>query len=147
MTVYEYAKRTVYEGVFDSRQLEITDFFELITYLSMKKFKILLENPYIWDFSIRSFYSDKEDISGDLKERNKKAGEQTYEQYFSNIDLSKFKEGVDPGNIFQMIIWMTDGYMHEQQMHKKPLCLDAIDKTLANWTAMFKQIAYKEEYL
>lgn len=32
-------------------------------------------------------------------------------------------------------------------MRCDPLCPDAIDKAFANWTEMFKQIAYKEEYL
>lgn len=68
LTVYEYVKQIITEGVADSRLLEITDFFELVTYASMKKIKILAEIPYIMNFSIRSFYSDKEEVSDNLKE-------------------------------------------------------------------------------
>lgn len=147
LTVDEYVKQIITEGVADSRLLEITDFFELITYASMKKMKILAEIPYIVEFSIRSFYSDKEEVSDDLKKKTREGIERNYNQYFSKIDFCKFKDSVDPAEIFKMIIWMIDGYIHEQQMSNKPLCLDEIGRILANLTDMFKQIAYKEEYL
>ena len=147
LTVYEYVKQIITEGVTDSRLLEITDFFELITYASMKKIKILAENPYIMEFSVRSFYSDKEEISDDLKMKSTEGIKQNYSQYFNKINLNKFKEYVNPSEIFKMIIWLVDGYIHEQQMNNQPLCFDEIGKMLANWTEMFKQIAYKEEYL
>ncbi len=67
LTVYEYVSRMITEGVRDSKLLEITDFFELITYATMKKVKLLTENPYLVEFSVRSFYSDKEEISDSLK--------------------------------------------------------------------------------
>ena len=162
MTVYEYVKQIITEGVADSRLLEITDFFELVTYASMKKIKILTEIPYIMEFSIRSFYSDKEEVSDDLKKKTREEIGHNYNQYFGKINLCKFKDGVDPTEIFQMFIWIVDGYIHhhllrqtlpraphihQQQMTNEPLCLDEVGKMLTNWTEMFKQIAYKEEYL
>ncbi|MCI8416287.1 MAG: TetR/AcrR family transcriptional regulator [Lachnospiraceae bacterium] len=147
LTVYEYVKQIITEGVADSRLLEITDFFELITYATMKKIRILAENPYIVEFSVRSFYSDKEEISGDLKAKSKEGIEQNYRQYFTNIDFNKFKETINPFEIFKMMVWLVDGYIHERQMSNEPLCLDAIDKAFARWTEMFKQLAYKEEFL
>ena len=147
LTVYEYIKQIITEGVADSRLLEITDFFELVTYATMKKIEILAENPYIVEFSVRSFYSDKEEISDDLKMKTTEGIEQNYKQYFSKIDFNKFKQNVDPSEIFKMMYWIVDGYIHEQQMKNAPLCLDTISKAFVNWTEMFKQIAYKEEYL
>lgn len=147
LTVYEYVKQIITEGVADSRLLEITDFFELVTYASMKKIKILTEIPYIMEFSIRSFYSDKEEMSDDLKKKTREGIRRNYIQYFSKINLGKFKDGVDPTEIFQMFIWLVDGYIHEQQMSNEPINLDNVGIMLTNWTEMFKHIAYKEEYL
>ncbi len=147
LTAYAYVKQIITEGVADSKLLEISDFFELITYASMKKIKILAENPYIVEFSVRSFYSDKEEISDDLKMKSKEDMKQNYNQYFNKIDLNKFKETVNPFELFKMMIWLIDGYIHEQQMNNKPLCLEEISKLLANWTEMFKHFAYKEEYI
>ncbi|MDE7176783.1 MAG: TetR/AcrR family transcriptional regulator [Lachnospiraceae bacterium] len=147
LTVFEYVKRSTTESVTDPKLLEMTDFFELIAYASVKKFKMMAENPYMVEFAMRSFYSDKEEISDDLKGNIKKEFEQSYIKYFSKIDLSKFREDVNPFEIYKMMIWLVDGYLHELQMNNEPLCLDAIETALSNWTDMFKRIAYKEEYL
>ncbi len=147
LTVYEYVKQIITKGVADSRLLEITDFFDLITYATMKKIKILAENPYIVEFSVRSFYSDKEEISNDLKLKNKEGIEQNYSQFFNKINYNKFKNNVNPSEIFKMMVWLVDGYIHEQQMNNEPLRFDEIGKVVANWTEMLKQIAYKKEYL
>lgn len=147
LTVFEYVKRSTTESVTDPKLLEMTDFFELIAYASVKKFKMMAENPYMVEFAMRSFYSDKEEISDDLKGNIKKEFEQSYIKYFSKIDLSKFREDVNPFEIYKMMIWLVDGYLHELQMNNESLCLDAIETALSNWTDMFKRIAYKEEYL
>lgn len=147
LTVFEYVKRSTTESVADPKLLEMTDFFELIAYASVKKFKMMDENPYMVEFAMRSFYSDKEEISDDLKGNIKKEFEQSYIKYFNKIDLSKFREDVNPFDIYKMMIWLVDGYLHELQMNNEPLCLDEIEAALSNWTDMFKRIAYKEEYL
>lgn len=147
LTVFEYVKRSTTERVTDPKLLEITDYFELIAYASVKKFKMMAENPYMVEFAMRSFYSDKEEISDDLKGNIKKEFEQSYIKYFKKIDLSKFRENVNPFDIYKMMIWLVDGYLHEMQRNNEPLCLDAIETALSNWTDMFKRIAYKEEYL
>ena len=134
LTVYEYVKQIITDGVTDSRLLEMTDFFELINYATMKKIRILAEHPYIVEFSVRAFYSEKEEISSDLKVKTKEGIEQNYNQYFEKVDFIKFKEGVNPFEIFKMLIWIVDGYVHERQMNNEPLCLDEISKAFANWS-------------
>ncbi len=147
LTVFEYVKQSTRDSVTDPRLLEITDFFELISYASVKKLKMLAENPYMVQFAMRSFYSDKEEISDDLKGNIRREFEQSYIKYFNKIDLSKFKEDVNPFTIYKMMIWLADGYLHELQMNNEAICLDAFKTAFKNWSNMFKRIAYKEEYL
>lgn len=147
LAAYEYAKHVTSESVVDTRLMEITDFFELITYAGIKKLKVLAENPYIVDFSLRSFYSEKEEVSDDLKTATIEAIDGSYAAYFGGVDFSKFKEDADPGKILRMLIWMMDGYLHEQQMHGNPLCLDEIKQELDDWINMLKRISYREEFL
>ena len=147
LAVFDYVSRIISESIFDSKLAEITDFFELITYATMKKVKVLESSPYIIDFCVRSFYSEKEDVSGDLKNANLQTINNNYNIYFKKLDYSRFKEGANPDQIFKMLIWMMDGYLHEQQMYGKALHLDEIENELRAWTKMLKSIAYKEEYL
>lgn len=147
LTVYEYAKQQASAAALDPSLLTISDFFELISRAGLKKLKILAENPFIVDFSLRSFYSEKEEISDDLKVANAQTIDGSFAAYFGNIDFGKFKEDTDPEKILRMIVWLMDGYLHEQQMKGKTLDLDEIEAELAVWIKMFKGISYKEEFL
>lgn len=147
LTVYEYAKQQASAAALDPSLLTISDFFELISRAGLKKLKILAENPFIVDFSLRSFYSEKEEISDDLKVANAQTIDGSFATYFGNIDFGKFKEDTDPEKILRMIVWLMDGYLHEQQMKGKTLDLDEIEAELAVWIKMFKGISYKEEFL
>lgn len=147
LTVYEYAKQQASAAALDPNLLTITDFFELISRAGMKKLKILAENPFIVDFSLRSFYSEKEEISDDLKVANSQTIDGSFAAYFGNIDFGKFKEDTDPEKILRMMVWLMDGYLHEQRMKGKTLDLDEIEAELDVWVKMFKGISYKEEFL
>lgn len=147
MTAYRYAEQAMVASIVDKKLLEITDFFEMIRYAAVKKLKLLSEIPYILDFGMRSYYSEKEEVSDDLRAVHLEVIDGSYGKYFGNINFSRFKEGTDPGKIFRMLVWMMDGYLHEQQMHGRELSLDDIGRELDGWMDMLKRISYKEEYL
>ena len=58
--VYHYALETVTQAVVDEKLWKITDFYELLHDSAMKKMAVLGRHPYIMDFSIRSYFSEKE---------------------------------------------------------------------------------------
>ena len=144
---YSYVSQLVAEAISDEHLWEITDFFDFITYATEKKVKLLAENPHIMEFSLRCFYSQKEDVSGDIQTEISSGINEKYKTCFQHLDLSKFRDTADPVNILKMLIWLTDGYLHAKQMEGKPIVLEEIDREFARWTQMFKQIAYEEEYL
>ncbi len=143
---FEYVSKIVENAITDTHLSKITDFFELIAYATEKKVKMLIENPFIMRFSIRCFYSQKEDVSNEIQTEISNGKGQKYDTYFKNLELSKFKEEIDPEQIYHMLVWITDGYLHSRQMEGKPIEIEAIKKEFTQWTAMFKSIAYKEEF-
>ena len=147
LAVREYLIQTVTEAVADSEMLEKTDFFDLITCATKKKLQMMTKNPYLMEFAIRSFYSEKDEVSDELKVLNIEQLNRNYSVYFNNVDFGKFKENIEPENIFKMLIWMVDGYMHERQMCGIQENWNEFEKIFAGWLEMFKRIAYREEYL
>lgn len=145
--LYTYVVDIMKEQVADQHFYRITDFFELLEYATAKKAKIIQKNPYLLEFAVRSFYSEREAVSEDLQLMNQALTEYALNEYFNNIDYSKFKENVRPDKLLMMIVWMADGYLRELQMLKKPLELSALEKEFHEWTQMFKKLAYKEVYL
>lgn len=146
MYVYNYLIEVMKEQIVDTKFREITDFFELLEYSSREKARVLAKNPYIMDFAMHAFYSEKEDVSEDLKKMNTTQEEVLYEMYFGNIDRYKFKEDVDPHFIFKMLRWMADGYMHDIQMLGKEIVAEELMEEFIIWKNMIKKLVYKEEY-
>lgn len=145
--VYNYAAEIARSQVTDPAFFQITDFFELLKYGSVKKIELLRKNPFMLDFAIRSFYSEKETVSDDLKSVNRNYIKEAFQVYFSHVDFSKFKDGTDPYQIYQMLIWMADGYLHQLQMQQKFPELPALESEFLKWSDYFKSVSYKEEFL
>lgn len=145
--VYQYAADIMREQISDPAFFKITDFFALLEYASLKKVTILQKTPYVVDFALRAFYSEREDVSEALKTVNRNYINEAFRAYFKNVDFHKFKDDADPVQVYQMLIWMADGYLHQLQMQKLPLELPVLEEKFRSWCDFFKKTVYKEEFL
>ena len=144
--LYDHAEKLLTESVIDAHFSEITDVFEMFEYAAGRKYAILQKSPYVMDFVMRAFYSQKEVVTDDLNRRFEKKTTEIYATMFSNVDFSKFRDNVNPMEIMQMLSWTADGYLHEQQRQRKDIDLDNLMAKYRSWSVIFKNIAYKEEY-
>ncbi|WP_411335434.1 TetR/AcrR family transcriptional regulator [Ruminococcus gauvreauii] len=145
--LYDYVVEIMKSQIGNQRMRQITDFYEMLRYCTEEKVRILGRNPYLMEFSMRAFYSEKEEVSDSLKQMNTSLLQVLYQQYFGHIDTSRFKETVDPYRVFKMLQWMADGYIHELQMENKKLDVDLLAQEFEDWMDMMKKLTYKEEYL
>lgn len=141
--IYEYVLNLVRDNIDRSEMNKITDFFDLLDYGAKIKIKLLEKNPYLLDFSLRCFYNDKELISDDVNEQLTELYEDSFELYFSNLDLSKFKRKEDVYQIYKMSIWMSDGYMHEKRMKHEKIDVEELLLEFNKWMQIFKNNFYK----
>lgn len=146
LETYDYAMRAGRAAIDDPHLFEITDFFELLNYSAQKKLQIMAKMPYLYDFCLRAFYSEKEEISTPLQEKLSKDISEIYRVYFRNIDRSKFIDGVEPLQVLNMLIWMTDGYLHMQRYSGNSQDLDAMMEEFSRCAQLLKKAVYKEAY-
>lgn len=146
MYIYDYLIEIMKEQIADKTFLELTDFFELLKYAASGKAWMLDKNPYIMDFAVRAFYSDKETVSEDLKTVNTMQEEILYQTYFGHIDTFKFRDGIEPFKVYKMLRWMGDGYIHDIQMSGREFDIDELLNEFNDWMDMMKKLVYKEEY-
>lgn len=146
MYIYDYLIEIMKEQIADKTFLELTDFFELLKYAASGKAWMLDKNPYIMDFAVRAFYSDKETVSEDLKSVNTMQEEILYQTYFGHIDTFKFRDGIEPFKVYKMLRWMGDGYIHDIQMSGREFDIDELLNEFNDWMDMMKKLVYKEEY-
>lgn len=147
--LYNYAGELIKKAVMDQHYEEMTDFFELIEYAANVKVRFLKKAPYLMEFVMRAFYAMQGDQTGELHLALQYDTEQLYLEYFKNIDFSAFRNDVNPKDIYQMITWMADGYMHEKKLQDSftEADIDAMIKEYHRWILMLKRVAYKEEFL
>lgn len=144
-----YVMKLTEKYVLDDKFKEITDFFELLEYASMQKIKVINKFPYLIDFVMKAYYSSRSSKDNTLaKMLNTSPDNKLYEKYFLNINKSKFKNpDKDMQTVMQMMLWMGEGYLLEQQrMGTKTDIYDFAAK-FKEWSIIFKQAYYKEEYL
>ena len=124
----------------------ITDFFELIEYSAKAKIKVLEKTPYLADFVMRCYYSDDSGIGEEMNRKAIAAVNMTLQEYFKNIDYTKFKPEVSPQEVYEMLTWMTEGFLYNRRKSELSASLDEVMKKFCVWEKWLKQIAYKEEY-
>ncbi|MEG1494496.1 MAG: TetR/AcrR family transcriptional regulator [Gordonibacter sp.] len=132
--------------VVDERFYEIDDFFELFKYAANRKKDALSKMPYLLDFSIRAFYPEHKDVKDTMNGWTQAQIDLMFSTFFKNVRLDKFRDGVEPKKVVDMMIWMADGYLHQQRSMSRAIDIDALMVEFDEWCEMFKRYAYKEEF-
>ena len=146
MYLFQYCVTIVTKTLDDEDFTKITDFFALMEFGAQKKMQIMVEHPFILDFICRAFSSRREAVSSDVAMELHSLMDTTFDRFFAHVDFSKFNNDVDPKQVYQMLVWMTEGYMHEKLSCQETLNLENIMKDFEEWKVMFKKMAYKKEY-
>lgn len=144
MYIFEYVSKMMQEAILDNHFKDITDFFELMHYGAKQKAMIIEKNPYILDFTVQFFYQQEWSLSTSIYTESFST---RYFEYFTNIDFSKFKEEVNPLDIYNYIVYATLGYLYSKRFSKEKVSLETLMSEFEKWATMFKAFSYKEEYL
>lgn len=145
--LYHFCEEVLDEYIDITNIKNITDFFEIIDFGARQKMKIMNKYPYMLSYIMKAYYSLEGDISHDANQFIQQTMSNVYEQYFEHVDMTKFKEGIDLKEIYQMLTWMMEGYLLEKQRYGLPLDIDDMIDEFEKWKQMFKKICYREEYL
>lgn len=125
----------------------ITDFFDMLDFGIKTKLKVWSDYPYMYDFSLRMVLFQDEKVSTAVNNYLAENFDATFDEYFKNIDFSRFKEDADPKHIYKMFSWLSEGYLSERHRTNQPIVFEEAVAELEKWKAMIKKSSYKEEYL
>ncbi|MEE0466628.1 TetR/AcrR family transcriptional regulator [Holdemanella sp.] len=143
----EFCQNLMLESFQETDFQEITDFFELIDFATKAKLKIITEYPFITDFSVNLIADKSIKVGSKSEEYVNNVIYNSFDIYFKNIDFTPFKEEIDVKKIYQMMLWLSEGYINEKKRINTPIILEDFLSDFALWKALFKKICYKEEYL
>lgn len=122
------------------------DFFQRLESGTQKKLEFFEKMPFLLDFSLRMYYTTDKEIAPSIQNAIVKMTNILFDRYFSDIDTQKFKPGISPQMVLNQMIYLCDGYLHQQMLQHQPISMENILQQYNIWKAILKQYAYKEEY-
>lgn len=142
--LYKYCVELVFCVLEKNRNLEETDFFDLLLHSQRKKCKLMKEHRYIYDFIVKVYMENDMDMQEEIAKYSKPLIEDNYRQFIERVDAGKFKKGVDIPLLFQTLHWCSDGFMRSALNINKSI--DEIDKEFTKVLELYRKNFYKEEF-
>lgn len=139
--IFEDTFNILEKYILDEEYKSIEDFFELIEYATEKKMEIFTQYPYLFDFFLKAMY----DPNNILVDKNKiyNLYNKSYD-FLSNIDESKFKEDISAKEIFDMLIYLTEGYTNIKLRNKEEIVIEEFMEEFKKWKNIIIKSIYKE---
>lgn len=129
--------------IVDDAYMSIDDFFELILHLNDRSRAVFDKYPRCIDFSLALFYADASSSTGAWL-----AGwcERIAPRYFSHVRRERFREEGGMRRAIEMLIWLSDGWLHQHRLVDGPLDSQRLCDEIPAWCEMLRSWLYKEEF-
>jgi AcrR family transcriptional regulator len=135
--------------------LQYTDFFERLSYIQELKTKHSADYPYMYNFMKKVVFDTSPVIRSEISMVNAKYIKERAMAFYQGLDYFKFKEGIDPLMVVQLLTWISEGCANAVVM-KTRLTADATQNELdfndilsmyCAYVDLLRRTFYKEEYL
>lgn len=101
------------------KYMQNTDFFDRIKEIQKIKIKLEVSYPHMYKFMKRAAFETDPAVKNEISKYNQKVTLERATDFFHNLDLSKFKDDVDPKMVMQLVIWCTEGIANLFLMKEK----------------------------
>lgn len=123
-----------------------TDFFLALEKGHAAKMELVRRHPGLFRFVMRAYYERDSMLSPKLRQKLYDTLEQTTTDFLSRMDLSKFKDGVEPREVVRLLTLASEGMLAETGACSGEE-INALFAEYKKYADMLRQFLYKEEYL
>lgn len=132
-----------------------TDFFERLNAVHLLKIKAGTDHPHMASFLKKIVFDTSPVVLDVISGINDKYIRERAKAFLQDLDYYKFKEGVDPMMVIQLLTWCSEGctnqVLAEQQAKLGPNNstpdFEQVVELYMQYVQMFRNNFYKEEYL
>lgn len=148
LSLYEYLSDMFAEKIYERLDLEERDIFEIIRKVSLIKFEMFSTYPDLINFLNRAFHEEAPEVKDGIEKIKASLTDSSFTKLFSNIDATKFREGIDVEKAIQIIYWTFEGFANQQQVRVRTMSVADIDKEeilaeINSYTELLKKSFYK----
>ena len=142
--LFAYCTDHIVKELADRRLDGERDFFRLLLHNQQCKTDIMVRHPQLFEFLIRAYCEEDAEIRSGCLSIQEKAAPDNLGRFLEYVDKSRFRDGVDPSRLLQMLIWCGDGFMREK--FRQPVVVpEEINREFAAILLMLQDLLYKEE--
>lgn len=123
----------------------VTDFFEKIRVMTEIKMSALREYPGIFSFLTSMYYETDKAVCDEIKQVISNGESFASESVITDADTFKFKEGVDPLLVFEILTNYAEGYITKVSLYSAQ-DIDRLINRFYQCIDLMKNNLYKEEY-
>ena len=141
----EYAGKIMTTELRAKEDTTNTDFFDRIVDATRLKLSVVNSYPAINGFLTSIYYEDDPEVAAEIKTLLSQGEGIRSQIALSGTDESKFKDGVDPALVMNILVKFTEGALGSRLEHVR-----TIDEMMAEFTRcldLLKNNLYREEFL
>ena len=124
----------------------IVDFFERIHLAANIEISAMKKHPFILSFFNSVYFETDDEVFDDIRGFLATGEDFRTKVLFSGMDVSKFKNGIDPKLVMKMLTWFIEGYLSELP-RKSSIDIEILCEEFDECLNLFKSNFYKEEEL
>lgn len=128
LALYQYLSDMFSEKIYEQVDWKERDIFVTIRQVSLIKFELFKRYPDLINFLNSAYHEESPEVKDGITKIKDALIGSSYNKLFSDIDVTKFKDGIDPAMAIQVIYWTFEGFANRQQMKAKTLSVDQLDK-------------------
>lgn len=133
---------------------ETNDFFEVLRFSTEYKMRALQKRPSLMRFLTKFYFEEAPELAAKKAEQIANSDNMRERLVFEDLDVSKFKETVDPAQVMDMLLKWTEGYIailerSAESMDDQQIA-DFYEKLINDFLQLIEMLEtnfYKPEYL
>lgn len=132
--LYNHFADVMAREFFNELDFSERDFFERMKMLMILKSKLMARHPEVFDFMVAAAMEGAEEVKEILNNTNAELIQASYSRLFEDIDITKFREGVDVRKAINIIMWTLQGFSNQELEKAK-----ALNKNLHDFDEAFTE--------
>lgn len=159
--LYDYSVRVIGQALNgpdpdgEPLYMKYTDFFERLNAIQLIKMKANLTYPQMAAFIKKTIFDSSNQAQEAIKNMIAKYSENSIKDFLTGLNLSKFKDGIDPAMVLQLLIWCSEGCINQMQMQQQSAidpeqcetCFEKVVGLYNQYVELFRKNFYKDEYV
>ena len=113
LVVYDYFSDLIKKEYFELMNYDKKDIFDRLRQSYLLQIKLSEKYPWILEFNKLSRTTNSNEVNEELENRTHKEHSSCYPNLFDEIDVSKFRKGLDLEKCKQFIFWSNIGFTNE----------------------------------